>query len=158
MNWKPLLLALAWLPGLAQTYSGPKPPKQDVPYLLQAGKLIPVESTQAKEDDRKEGPVFVIDGAASPVKTPMAMPIFLFDSGSLAPQSLELYKLDVNGDHREVSTGGTKKRKNAARPIKLSITQLDTHLYRVESYESLDPGEYSLSPNSSNQAFCFAVY
>ena len=149
---------LAWLPGAAQQYSGPKPPKQDIPYLLQAGKLIAAETTQAKQEDRKGGTVFVIDGAASPVKTPMAEPIFLFDSGSMAPQSLELYKLDVNGAHREVSTGGTKKRKNAARPIRLSITQLDTHLYRVESYETLDPGEYSLSPNSSNQAFCFAVY
>ena len=108
MNWKPVCLLLAWLPGAAQTYSGPKPPKRDVPYLVQAGKLIPVETTQVKEEDRKEGPVFAIDGAASPVKTPMAEPIFLFDSGSTAPQSLELYKLEVNGGHREVSTGGTK--------------------------------------------------
>ncbi len=150
-------MALCALPAVGQ-YDGPRPPKADVPYLLQADNLIATEVTEAKEEDRKEGQVFVIPGAASPVKTPMAEPIFLFQSDKLAAGSLQLFRLEVNGGNREVNFGGGKKRKGAARPLRLDVKQLSTNIYRIEAYETLDPGEYSLSPSDSNTAFCFAVY
>ncbi len=153
----PLLIAVCAAP-LTGQYDGPTPPKPDIPYLLQAGKLIPVEVTEAKQEDRKDGTVFVIAGAASPVRTPMAEPMFLFQSQNIAASSLELYRLEVNGANREVSPAGGKKRKNGARPLRLDVTQLSSTLFRIEAYETLDPGEYSLSPNSSNTAFCFSVY
>ncbi len=155
-----LALALAWAPAGRgqQQYSGPKPPKPDIPYLQEADHLIATEVTEAKEEDRKDGTVFVIAGAASPVKTPMAEPIFLFQASRIQPGSLQLYKLEVNGSNREVAIAGGKKRKNVARPLRLDITQIGDTLYRVEAYETLDPGEYSLSPSDSNVAFCFAVY
>ncbi len=153
----PIVLAICAGP-LAGQYDGPKPPKADVPYLLQAGNLIPTEVTQAKEEDRKEGQVFVIAGAASPVRTPMAEPIFLFQSDKIQASSLQLFRLDVNGENREVNFGGGKKRKGAARPLRLDVKQMSTNLFRIEAYETLDPGEYSLSPSDSNAAFCFEVY
>ena len=152
-----MLLALCALPVVGQ-YDGPKPPKADVPYLLQAGNLIATEVTEAKEEDRKDGQVFVIPGAASPVKTPMAEPIFLFQSDKIQAGSLQLFRLDVNDGNREVNLGGGKKHKNAARPLRLDVKQLSTNLFRIEAYNTLDPGEYSLSPSDSNAAFCFAVY
>ena len=152
-----MLLALCALPVVGQ-YDGPKPPKADVPYLLQAGNLIATEVTEAKEEDRKDGQVFVIPGAASPVKTPMAEPIFLLQSDKIQAGSLQLFRLEVNDGNREVNLGTGKKRKNAARPLKLDVKQLSTNVFRIEAYETLDPGEYSLSPNDSNAAFCFAVY
>lgn len=141
----------------AEDYSGPRPPKADVPYLLHAGSLLSTEALEAKEVNRKDVTVFVVPGAASPVKTPMAEPIFIFTSDKIAADTLRLYRLTVNGANREVSGGG-KKKKGAAVPLRLTVTQLGDRLYRVEAYESLDPGEYSLSPNGSNEAFCFSVY
>ena len=123
---------------------------------FEAGSLIATEAVKAKEEKRKEGTVFVIPGAASPVKTPMAEPIFIFTSDKIPADTLQLYRLGVNGANREVFGG--KKKKNGAKPLRLTVTQLSDRLYRAESYESLDPGEYSLSPSSANEAFCFAVY
>jgi hypothetical protein len=153
----PILLVLWVLPVVGQ-YDGPRPPKADVPYLLQADHLIATEVTEAKEEDRKEGQVFVIAGAASPVKTPMAEPIFLFQSDKIQAGSLQLFRLEVNGGNREVNFGNGKKHKNGARPLRLDVKQLGSNLFRIEAYNTLDPGEYSLSPSDSNAAFCFAVY
>jgi hypothetical protein len=38
------------------------------------------------------------------------------------------------------------------------VTRLASDLYRIEVNESLEPGEYSLSPEGSNQVFCFEVF
>jgi hypothetical protein len=86
----------------------------------------------------------------------MAAPMFIFLSDKIPADTLQLFRLEVNGSNRELSTGG--KKKDQSMPLRLSVTQLHGKLYRVEAYNSLDPGEYSLSPNSSNEAFCFSVY
>lgn len=150
------LIALI-IPAHADDYDGPKPAKPDIPYLVQASQAIETEVQEAKEEKRKEGTVFVIPGAASPVKTPMAEPLFIFRSSALPADGLQLFRLTVSGANREVF-GGDKKGKHGAKPLKLTVKQVGDRLYRIEAYESLEPGEYSLSPNASNQAFCFAVY
>jgi hypothetical protein len=41
----------------------------------------------------------------------------------------------------------------------MELTRLNTDkLYRLEVEESLEPGEYALSPEGSNQVFCFQVF
>jgi len=45
-----------------------------------------------------------------------------------------------------------------AKPIRIEVSKLSGNLYRIEVDESLEPGEYSLSPADSNQVFCFQVY
>ena len=42
--------------------------------------------------------------------------------------------------------------------IRLEVTRLDTGLYRLEVTDSLEAGEYSLTPEGSNQVFCFQVH
>ena len=153
-----MLASLLMGGAFGQDYSGPKPPKPDVPYLLHADNLLSTEIQTAKEEQRKDGLVFVMPGSASTAKTPMAEPIFIFEANKIAPESLELYRLTVNGGNREVNGGNQKKHKGGTKPLRLTVTKVGDRLYRVESYETLEPGEYSLSPNGSNQAFCFAVY
>jgi len=51
-----------------------------------------------------------------------------------------------------------KKLKNMQRPIHLQITRLDDRLYRVEVDEPLENGEYSLSPDGSDETFSFQIY
>lgn len=146
-----LLFAVA---AFSQKYDGPRPPKPDVPYLKHASTLVPTESAEAKEEKQKNDTLYVIEGANSPARTPLAAPIFLFQADKIVPAKLGLYKLDVKGGHREILFGARKSPK----PIIITVTHLDGNLYRIEADESLEPGEYSLSPEGSNQVFCFAVF
>jgi hypothetical protein len=142
----------------AEKYTGPRPAKPDVPYLLHGSTLIETETTEAREEKgKKDETSFVINGAGSPVKTPMAEPIFLIEAEKAKPESFELYKLDVKGAQRLV-TMPAKKSKNAPRPMRLAVTRIAERLYRIEAAEFLENGQYSLSSSESNTAFCFEVY
>ncbi len=150
-----LLLAAVAAPALSQKYDGPRPPKPDLPYLKHASDLIPTEAGQAEEEkQKKEDILYVVEGAASPARTPLASPIFLMVSDKIAPDRLGLYKLDVKNGHREILFGPKKSPK----PIRIEVSKLSGNLYKIEVEESLEPGEYSLSPADSNQVFCFQVY
>lgn len=138
-------------------YEGPRPPKSDVPYLVHAGKLVELETATATEETKKDDITFVIAGAASPAKTPLAEPIFLLQSEKLNPERLELYRLEVKSGRREI-TINQKRRRGGPRPYRIQITRLAPGLFRIEAGETLDNGQYSLSPNDSNQAYCFEVY
>ncbi len=155
MRW----LALAWLCAVAlsaQQYTGPRPPKPDVPFLVHADNLIETEVAEAREERKKDDILYTVPGAASPAKTPLASPIFLLLSEKLDPGRLQLYKLDSRNNQREILF---KKKGGSARPIRLSVTRLSSdNLYRIEVDESLENGEYSLTPDGSNAVFCFQVY
>ncbi len=150
------IISLASVYG-ASKYSGPRPPKADVLYLLHADNLIETETVVAKEETRKDASVAIVAGASSPAKTPLAEPIFLLKSGQLQPSKLGAYKFEVKNGNREVVVSH-KKQKNVARPIHLQITKLDENLYRVEVDQPLENGEYTISPEGSNDSFNFQVY
>jgi hypothetical protein len=160
MRFLPLFLA-ALLSGAlvygATKYSGPRPPKADVLYLLHADNLVETEVVVAKEETRKDASVATIPGASSSAKTPLAEPIFLLKSNQLLPGKLAAYKFEVKNGVREVVISH-KKQKNVAKPIHLSITRLDENLYRVEIDEPLENGEYTISPEGSNDTFNFQIY
>ena len=147
---------LAALVFAADDYTGPRPPKADVPYLVHASNLIPTEVSEAQQEGKKDESTFSISGAASPVRTPLAEPIFLMRSEKIRPDSLELYRFEVKGGRRQLTL--SKRRSEKSGPFHLSVTKLDKDLYRVEADEPLENGEYSLSPNGSNAAFCFQIY
>ena len=150
-----LLLAAAFA-AHAQKYTGPRPPKPDVPYLKHAADLIPTESTEAKEEKgKKDEVVYAVAGLNSPVKTPLASPIFLFQSDKIAPDKLQLFKLLSRNGRREILFGPKKQ----PQAILMKVMRLDSaNLYRIEVDDSLEPGEYSITPKDSNQVFCFQVF
>ena len=151
-----VLLTAAWLIS-ADTYNGPVPPKPDVPYILHADRLVETESAQAREDNHKGDTTFVISGAASPARTPLAEPIFILQPKSTSAERYEMYKMEVKNGNREI-TMSQKRRRNGPRPIHIMVTRLSGGLYKIEADEPLENGEYSLSPSDSNRAFCFEVY
>ncbi|HEX8984863.1 MAG TPA: hypothetical protein VF767_05515 [Bryobacteraceae bacterium] len=154
-----MLLLCASVTAAQEAYSGPRPPKPDVPYLMHADNLLETETAEAREQKRgKDDVAYIVAGAASPVRTPLAEPIFLFESDKIAPESLGLFRMEVRGGNREVVV--SQKQKRNARPLRLMVTRIEGRLYRVEVNEGLglENGEYSLSPQGSNTAFCFAVY
>src|ERR1700679_2615029 len=94
--------------GIAWTadYTGPRPPKPDMLYLVHADNLIPTETGEAKEEGKGGNIKYTMPGAASPARTPLAEPIFMLQSDKVTPESLELYKFDVKGGRREADLGG----------------------------------------------------
>src|SRR5436190_13114460 len=140
----------------AQKYSGPRPPKPDVPYLVHADNLVATEVVEAKEEKRKDDLAYIADGAASSAKTPLSGPRFLFQADKLAADKLQLYRFEVKNGHREVFF--SKKGKGSAKPRRIEATSLGDGLFRLDVTESLENGEYGLSPDGSNQVFCFQVY
>src|ERR1051326_3498980 len=141
-----LLAAAAW----SADFTGPKPPKPDMLYLVHADNLLPTEASEAKQ----EKDTYSVMGATSTAKTPLAEPIFLLQSDKLTPESLELYRMEVKGGKREV----TISKRRGARPLHLSVTRLARGLYRVEAADPLENGEYAISPSGSNRVFCFQVF
>ena len=140
----------------AQNYSGPLPPHTDVPYLKHAENLVPTEALDAKEEKGKKGDVvYVIPGAASSARTPLASPVFLLEADKLVAAKLALYKLESRNGRREIVFSPKKQPK----AIRVELTRLNADkLYRLEVEESLEPGEYALSAEGSNQVFCFQVF
>jgi hypothetical protein len=140
----------------AEKYAGPVPPKKDVPYLLHANNLVETEVANASQTSNKNDVVFSVPGETSPARTPLAEPIFLFAADRLTPESLGLYRFDVGGGKRQISIG--RKKGKGARVYHTSVRTLAPGLFRIEAAEYLENGEYSLSPEGENIAFCFTVY
>src|SRR5438874_570289 len=129
------LLFSAVVAASAQKYDGPVPSKPDLPYLKHAANLVPTEATVAKtEEKKKEEILYVIAGANSPVKTPLASPIFLLQADKLVPDHLGLYKLEIKNGHREVLASPKKPLKG----IRTVVTHLTGNLYRIDVDESLE--------------------
>jgi hypothetical protein len=149
-------LVLAALAAAQPKYTGPRPSKPDLPYLKHAATLVPTEVSEAKEEKQKKDEIlYVVEGAASTAKTPLASPIFLLQAEKLIPDRLGLYKFEVRNGRREILFGPKKQ----PRAYRIEVTRLTSdNLYRLEVDESLEAGEYSISPEGSNQVFCFAVY
>lgn len=140
-------------------YSGPRPQKPDVPFLLHATNLIELEQKIAAEQKTREGTVYTVAGPESPVKTPVPEPIFLFRSEKINPERLTLFRMTVRGGARTLTfPEGGRRRREGPKPVFMLVTMLEPGLYRIEVNEPLEDGEYCLSPEGSNDVFCFSEY
>jgi hypothetical protein len=155
IRWFALCFASAFV-AVAQNYAGPRPPHPDLPYLKHADNLVATEMLEAKEEKgKKDETTYVIPGAASSAKTPLASPILLLQEDKLVAAKLALYKLEPRNGRREIVFSPKKQPK----AIRVEVTRLSgDKLYRLEVDESLEAGEYALTAEGSNQVFCFQVY
>src|SRR5574341_157835 len=102
--------------------SGPRPPKADIPYLLHGDNLVETEVGEAREEQRKEATAYVLSGAASPARTPLAEPIFVMQSEKIPPEKLSLFRLQVKGGNREI-VFPQKKKDQAPRPLRFLVSR-----------------------------------
>ncbi len=143
----------------SRKYSGPRPSKPDVPFLVQGGNLVETESSMAKESQEKDGTLYTVPGATSQARTPLPEPAFLFQSEKINPDKFTLFKMEVRGGNRVLLMSAPgKRKKDSAKPIFLMVTPLAPGLFKVEVNEVIDNGEYCLSPEGSNQVFCFTSF
>ena len=133
--------------------SAPSPPSRTCSIWSTLATWRPPRVTRPRRG--KSGSTYSIPGGASTARTPLAEPIFLIQSDKITADSLELYKLDVKGGHRELQLGGGRRN---SKPLHLAVTRLGQGLYRIEVDEELDNGEYALSPMGSSRVFCFQIY
>jgi hypothetical protein len=154
--WLPAVF-LAALPGFAAKYTGPRPPQPDIPYLMHADNLISTDVTEAKEESKKSDTVYSVPGTGSQARTPMSEPVFIMESKNINPERLGLFRLEVKNGRREVTIS---QKRSKSKPLRLAVTRLDDNLYRIEVDENLglENGQYALTPEGSNQVFCFEVY
>ena len=151
----PVIFALSGF--AADKYTGPIPPKADIPYLLHADNLVPTEPGEARDETRKDQQVATLAGATSAARTPLAEPIFIIKAGQISPERMQCYKMEVKNGNREVVIS-QKKGKGVSRPIFMNVTRLGEGLYKLEVDQPLENGQYTLSPDGSNQTFSFEIY
>lgn len=152
-----MLIAAAALVFGQEKYTGPRPPKPDVLYLVHADNLVPTEVSDSRPESKHNEVTYIIEGTSSPARTPLAEPIFLIQADKIQPQALELYKVETKGGRREVNIS-TRHTRGGPKALRLTVTPLGDRLYRVEVDDELDNGEYAISPNGSDTVFCFEVY
>jgi hypothetical protein len=152
-----LALLAGCMSARAAEYDGPRPPKADVPYLLHASTLVETEASEARQEDRQKETAYVVAGASSPVRTPLAEPIFILLSESLKPEQFQLFDVQVVKGNRETVFPKDRK-KRPPRPRYLTMRKLDENLFWLEVNEWLDNGQYCLTPQGANTVFCFEVY
>ena len=157
MRYLVLLAVAAGLSFGAEKYTGPVPPKDDVPFLLHADNLLETDVAEAKEEERKDTTIATIPGPAAKARTPLSEPIFILRSKKIMPDKIQAFKLDVKNGNREVVINA-KKVKDIARPIHLNVTRLSDGLYKIEVDQTLENGEYCLSPDGQNTTFSFQIY
>jgi hypothetical protein len=133
------------------------PPKADIPYLLHAGNAVETVHFEAAEERKKNDLTYYVPGATSTTRTPLAGPEFLLLSEKLDPNALRLYAFEVRNGRREI-TFNEKKRKQNPAPLILSVFPVSKGLFKVRVDESLERGEYALTPDGTNDVFCFTVY
>jgi len=152
-----LVAVSAMLGQSKQRYDGPRPTKDDVPFLLQAGQLTEIESGEATERNEKDATLYTVAGATSSVRTPVPEPIFIFKSDRINPERLSLFRMESKSGNRVV-TIPTSRRRSGPKPIFLMVNRLSGDLWRVEVNEYLENGEYCLTPEGLNKVFCFTAY
>ena len=75
----------------------------------------------------------------------------------LAADKIQAYNLQVKNGNRELVVGA-KKSRNISRPIFVQVTRLADRLYQIEIDQTLENGEYCLSPDGENTTFAFQIY
>jgi hypothetical protein len=149
-----LLIAIT-APAFAQ--DSETPPKADIPYLLHAGNLVETVKREATEEHKKNTVTYVVPGTTSTTRTPLAGPEFVLLKEKLDPNSLRLYAFEVRNGRREISFNEKKQKQNPV-PYILSVFPLSKGLFKVRVDGSLPRGEYGLTPDGTNNVFCFTVF
>jgi hypothetical protein len=138
-------------------YTGPKPPKKNVPYIVHAGNPVETEVSTAFQIINNDLITYVISGEKSTARTPLASPIFVIEPAALMDvEKFRLFRLEAKDGHRTVTFHNKGLR--GAMPLRIQITSIPGGLYQIEVADTLSPGQYALTPDGTNEVFCFEVF
>jgi hypothetical protein len=152
----PAGIVLAMLLTAQTKYTGPKPERKDVPYLILASNLVQTEVARPVPKEDGGMTTWSIPGESSLAKTPLGLPAFVIDAATISPAKLRMYPFELKGAHRELTLG--KNGAGDTQPILITVSNLSGTLYRIEVVNEVPNGEYGLTIPGSNQFFCFSVF
>lgn len=138
-----------------------KPPKSDLPYLLEAQKLIPTDASPVTRSSSKSNESLSVPGVTSSARTPLPEPIFVFSQVQIKATDFELIRFDVANGRRQWTKGKQEHPNNDEEPeeiLRLTLRPVAEGVVRIEAAEMLNPGEYALIPRGKDTAFCFTVF
>ena len=142
-------------------YDGPRPRKKDVLYVVHADNLTGDGGGNGKPNLRISDVNHLFGpGAASASSHTTGRAHLLMAPDENHPGQLGVCIDSMSGTAGERFCITGKKRRLSLKQFSrhLSLRSLEHGLTRIEASEPLDPGEYSISPEGSNTAFCFSVY
>jgi hypothetical protein len=137
-------------------YAGPRPPRKDTVYLVQADQLVATEVTVARKQSTAGDITYIVPGERSTARTPLASLTLMIEAENLSADKLRLFRLDIRDGHRELRFH--YKNKGGAFPLRADISNIAEGIYRIDVLDSLSAGEYVLSPDGANDVFCFEVF
>ena len=123
---------------------------------MHADNLIETESVAATQAASKGDTVFAVAGVDFSGPNAFGRTDFSFCFRSNSAGKPRLYQFDVKNGRREIVI--PKKKGGNGKVFHTSIKELSQVLFRIEASEYLENGEYCLSPEGENIAFCFTVY
>jgi len=143
-----------------QKDAGLKPPNKDLPYLLEAGKLIPTEAKPATRSSSKDDQTVTLSGVTSSARTPLPEPVFLFSPGQINATEFELIHFQVLNGRRQWTKGKAEHvtEDEPEEILRLTLRPVSEGIIRIEAAQMLSPGEYALIAKGQNTAFCFTVF
>jgi hypothetical protein len=150
----PVCLAIA-----GQNASDPKPPKTDLPYLLEAEKLIATDGQPISRSGPKDDETISVKGTTSSARTPLPEPIFLFSPGQISANDFELIQFQVADGKRQWKKGQPANTGDEPEQVlRLTVRPVREGVVRIEAAVMLNPGEFALLPRGKDIAFCFTVF
>ena len=82
--------------------------------------------------------------------------MLVIETDGMDAGKLRLFRLTPKNGQRTVTF--LTRSKGGAIPLRTEISQVAGNLYQIEIVDSLSPGEYALSPDGSNDVYCFQVF
>jgi hypothetical protein len=121
--------------------------------LVQNSSFVQLEALEARQRDTNGSRIYSLAGAAATTRTRFPRPAFLVPT-DLA-RELELYQLEVVDNSRIMVY--SSKNQRVAFPTAITIDAVSDGVSRISPSADLAPGEYTLSPKSSNRVFLFGI-
>ncbi len=120
------------------------------------GNLIPLERNQAVQRNRGRAQVWEMPGARSRVRVKSAASlVFVVRLGQgVDPNTYSLFPMVTANNTRRTEPEPGRQGVPVTMPFEISKTSDTTYTFTVKD---LATGEYSFSPSSSNDGFCFGV-
>jgi hypothetical protein len=126
---------------------------QEKVLLVQNSGFVELDALEARQRDTNGSRIYSVPGKAATARTHSSRPAFLVPT-DLA-RDLELYQLEVADDSRIMVF--SVKGQQVAFPTAITIETVSEGVSRVSPSVDLAPGEYALSPKTSNASFLFGI-
>ncbi|HEY2017784.1 MAG TPA: hypothetical protein VGH38_29970 [Bryobacteraceae bacterium] len=128
-------------------------------YFFNGRNLTPLERNQAVERKRGSAPYWEIPGAQSQVRVEeaSALAFIVRLPKGVNPASYSLFPLTTGNGNRQTSAQTGRKGGLMTWPFEIQTNNESSYMTYAFIVKDLPTGEYSFSPSSSNDSYCFGV-